>query len=247
MIEAWLASAEVIVGHAASLERTDGAWRVLDEQGAVLAQADAVCIAAGAQARALEPTLPLAHVRGQASWARTGARLNCALAWGGYAVPFDGGLLFGATHDREREDLQIEEGDHRRNLATLAEVLPDLARGLEPSGLFGRASVRAAAPDRMPLAGALGEEGLFILGGLGSRGFVTAPLLGEHVAAAICGAPSPMPKDGRSIVDPLRFGLAGPLGQAPQGPGLAARVVNTYPLKRCKAKCRSSDLACRSG
>jgi tRNA 5-methylaminomethyl-2-thiouridine biosynthesis bifunctional protein len=56
----------------------------------------------------------------------------------------------------------------------------------------------------MPLAGALGESGLYVLGGLGSRGFTTAPLLGEHVAAVLCGAPSPLPADQQRIVDPGR-------------------------------------------
>jgi len=204
VIGAWLAAAQVIAGQAARLTRQDGVWRVLDGRGAMLAEADAVCIAAGAQARALAPALPLSPVRGQASWV-TGPGLSCALAWGGYAVPMDGGLLFGATHDRGREDLQIEQADHRRNLDALAEVLPNLAGELNVADLTGRVGVRAAAPDRMPLAGALGEDGLYFLGGLGSRGFATAPLLGEHLAARICGAPSPLPAEGRRIVDPLRF------------------------------------------
>ena len=61
----------------------------------------------------------------------------------------------------------------------------------------GRASVRAATPDRLPIAGAIAPglvaPGLYVLGGLGSRGFTLAPLLGEHVAALALGAPSPLP------------------------------------------------------
>ena len=152
----------------------------------------------------MTPSLPLTPVRGQASWA-DGGHLNCALAWGGYAVPFDGGLLFGATHDRGREDLLVEAAGHGRNLAALAEVLPSIAKGLAPEALSGRAGVRAATPDRMPVAGPLGATGLYVLGGLGSRGFLTAPLLAEHVAAQICAAPSPLPEAGRRIVQPGRF------------------------------------------
>jgi tRNA 5-methylaminomethyl-2-thiouridine biosynthesis bifunctional protein len=37
------------------------------------------------------------------------------------------------------------------------------------------------------------ESGLHLLGGLGSRGFCTAPLLAENVAAEALGAPSPLP------------------------------------------------------
>jgi tRNA 5-methylaminomethyl-2-thiouridine biosynthesis bifunctional protein len=192
-------------GAVARLERAPGGWRLIDADDALLAEADVVCLAGGAQARALWPDLPLQPVRGQASWSAN-ASIDVALAWGGYAAPFPGGLLFGATHDRERDDVGIDAHDHVRNLATLAEALPEAAAALDPTTLGGRASVRAASPDRMPLAGALGPEGLYVLGGLGSRGFATAPLLAEHVAALICGAPSPLPAGGRRLIDPARFG-----------------------------------------
>jgi D-glycero-D-manno-heptose 1,7-bisphosphate phosphatase len=72
--------------------------------------------------------------------------------------------------------------------------------------LQSRAGVRAATPDRLPLAGALpGRPGWFVLSGLGGRGFTTAPLLAEHVAAAALGAPSPLPRDLAAAVDPTRF------------------------------------------
>jgi tRNA 5-methylaminomethyl-2-thiouridine biosynthesis bifunctional protein len=70
--------------------------------------------------------------------------------------------------------------------------------------LGSRASVRAATPDRLPLAGRL-EDGTFVLGGLGGRGFTWAPLLAEHVAALALGAPSPLPRDLAALVDPARF------------------------------------------
>jgi tRNA 5-methylaminomethyl-2-thiouridine biosynthesis bifunctional protein len=56
----------------------------------------------------------------------------------------------------------------------------------------------------MPLAGAL-AGGLFVLGGLGARGFALAPLLAEHVAALALGAPSPLPAPLAAIVAPGRF------------------------------------------
>ena len=203
VIDAWLASAALVKGVVARLERADGAWRVLDAEGLLLAEADAVCIAAGMQAGALGRGLNLLPVRGQASWTDS-ASLDSAMAWGGYAAPFDGGLLFGATHDRGSDNRALSALDHRRNLESLAQVLPAMAAAIDPSKLLGRAEVRAATPDRMPLAGRLEPDGLYILGGLGSRGFATAPLLGEHIAAQICATPSPLPADVRKIIDPLR-------------------------------------------
>jgi tRNA 5-methylaminomethyl-2-thiouridine biosynthesis bifunctional protein len=79
-------------------------------------------------------------------------------------------------------------------LETLAKARPALAARLEAAPLDGRAGLRAAAKDRLPAAG-LVAEGLHVLTALGSRGFTSAPLLGEAVAAGICGAPSPLPDD----------------------------------------------------
>ena len=67
-----------------------------------------------------------------------------------------------------------------------------------------RTAVRATTPDRLPLAGAAGPDGLFVLGGLGSRGLCAAPLLAEHVAALAAGASSPLPSELAARVAPLR-------------------------------------------
>ena len=70
--------------------------------------------------------------------------------------------------------------------------------------------MRAATSDRMPLAGAVVQaSGLYLLGGLGSRGFTTAPLTAEHVAALALGAPSPLPLDLQRLVDPARHARTG--------------------------------------
>jgi len=66
--------------------------------------------------------------------------------------------------------------------------------------------VRATTRDRLPVAGIL-DAGLFVLGGLGSRGFVAAPLLAEHVAALIADSPSPLPRALAQRVDPSRPAL----------------------------------------
>src|SRR5262249_23149287 len=90
--------------------------------------------------------------------------------------------------------------DHARNLKTLAEGLPGLAAAAEGLPLHGRAAVRATTFDRMPVAGALAEPGLFVLGGLGSRRLRNAPLPAEHIAAEALGAPSPLPYSLKSLI-----------------------------------------------
>ncbi len=204
LLAAWLKGMRLLEADVGALEPRDGGWTIKDALGQTLATADVVCVAAGAGVDALlARPLPLDPVRGQASWA-AGVSTPTAAAWGGYAAPFDDGLMFGATHDRDRADTAVDPADHARNLETLAGTLPDLARACGHVALEGRAAIRAAAADRMPVAGSL-PDGLHVLGGLGSRGFTTAPLLAEHLAALITGAPSPLPADLQALVDPARL------------------------------------------
>ncbi|MDP1738408.1 MAG: tRNA (5-methylaminomethyl-2-thiouridine)(34)-methyltransferase MnmD [Caulobacter sp.] len=183
----------------------DGRQAVLDDAGQTLCLADIVCIAAGHASDAFAPDLTLQPVRGQASWAR-GAGLPLGVSKGGYAIPTREGVLFGATFDRDRTDETPIAGDDARNLALLTETVPALAARLADQPLSSRAGIRAATRDRLPLAGAVpGQPGVFILSGLGSRGFSTAPLLAEHVAAVTLGEPSPLPDDLAALVDPARF------------------------------------------
>jgi tRNA 5-methylaminomethyl-2-thiouridine biosynthesis bifunctional protein len=193
VIEAWLEDCERVAGRATRLERAGDAWRVWSEDG-VLAEVERVFVAAGTGSGALAgKAQAFTPVRGQASWAE-GLTLDRARAWGGYAIPMDGAVLFGATHDRGRTDLGVSGEDHARNLKTLAEALPDLAERAAAVPLEGRASIRATTFDRMPAAGPLDAAGVYLLGGLGSRGFCTAPLLAEHLTALALDLPSPLPR-----------------------------------------------------
>jgi tRNA 5-methylaminomethyl-2-thiouridine biosynthesis bifunctional protein len=210
ILGAWLATAQLTLAAVARIEPADGGWRMVDEGGQEIARADIVCIAAGADAARLAPQLPISAVRGQASVARLAEAVPPAI-WGGYAIPTRDGLLFGATHDRDETGLEVRAGDHQRNLALLRIARPDLAARIDADALQGRAGVRAVTQDFLPVAGPLADTageiqaGLYILSGLGSRGFCAAPLLAEHVAALALGAPSPLPAALSEIVDPGRF------------------------------------------
>ncbi|HRD45903.1 MAG TPA: hypothetical protein PLF78_05405, partial [Caulobacter sp.] len=46
---------------------------------------------------------------------------------------------------------------------------------------------------------------LFVLSGLGARGFALAPLLAEHIVALALDAPSPLPRDLAAAVLPSRI------------------------------------------
>lgn len=217
ILESW--RGETCIAQVDRLEHADGGWRLLDPAGAMIAEADAVVLACSQDAARLAPELSLSPVRGQATWVEGVS--GPALAWGGYIAPTRTGLLFGATHDRGDTGAEVREADHARNLQTLAAALPDLAAQAAQRPLHGRAGTRATTQDRLPIAGALSASGLFALTGLGSRGFAAAPLLAEHVAALVLGAPSPLPKDLAAIVDPGRFAAREArrgAANAPRGP-----------------------------
>jgi tRNA 5-methylaminomethyl-2-thiouridine biosynthesis bifunctional protein len=213
VLDAWLDDTHRVTARVARIEPAGTGRRLLDEADGLIVEADIVVFAAGWGTAGLVPDLALAPVRGQANWVE-GVQTG-PVAWGGYAVPTGSGLLFGATHDRGETVGGPSEQAGVRNLATVEARLPRLAARIAAAGpAQARTAVRATTPDRLPLAGAVpGREGLFVLGGLGSRGFCVAPLLAEHVAALALGAPSPLPADLAGRVDPLRNAVAGALAQ----------------------------------
>ena len=204
ILKIWLADTPVRRATVASVERSGWGWRLLDAEGALIAEADIVCIAGGATTQRLLPNLMLRPVRGQVSLSGlpfTGA----PAAWGGYAIPTPGGrTLFGATHGRDDEDVDTRPEDDVRNLASLAEGRPALATRVSEELLSARASVRAATRDHLPVAGEV-ETGLLVLSGLGGRGFTLAPLLAEAVAALALGRPSPLPCALKASIRPGRL------------------------------------------
>ncbi|MFN4295365.1 MAG: tRNA (5-methylaminomethyl-2-thiouridine)(34)-methyltransferase MnmD [Brevundimonas sp.] len=206
ILDAWLAGAPRVTARAARLERSGADWRVLGEAGEVLARAGAVVLAAGWGAAGLG-VAGLQPVRGQAGWADLAGAPAMGAAWGGYAAPTGEGVLFGATHDRNDTDEAARDADDQRNLETLKAMLPQLAGRLGAGHIHRHAAIRATTRDRLPVAGRL-EEGLFVLGGLGSRGFTAAPLLADHVASLIADTPSPLPRALARRVAPDRPGLA---------------------------------------
>ncbi|HXV01519.1 MAG TPA: FAD-dependent oxidoreductase, partial [Caulobacteraceae bacterium] len=98
VLNAWLG--EPRRAGVAAVNPGSGAWVLRDRAAGLLAEADIVCIAAGMASATLVDGLPLRAVRGQASFA-PGAAAPISILFGGYVAPAAGGVLFGATHDRD--------------------------------------------------------------------------------------------------------------------------------------------------
>jgi tRNA 5-methylaminomethyl-2-thiouridine biosynthesis bifunctional protein len=227
VLSALLADTPVRVAEVARLAPWADGWRLYDLHGATIAEADIVILAGGPASRHLVPegaAAALTPVRGQASWSLGQAPTGGASAWGGYAIPMaEGGVLFGSSHVRNDWGVELRPSDEAHNLKLLTQGRPALAEaivsGLSTFPLQGRASLRAATPDHLPLAGRLsGAPGLYILAGLGARGFTLAPLLAEHIAAETFEAPSPLQRCIAAAIVPARFERIDPSSS-----GLAAR------------------------
>ncbi|MGH6950615.1 MAG: FAD-dependent 5-carboxymethylaminomethyl-2-thiouridine(34) oxidoreductase MnmC, partial [Vitreimonas sp.] len=212
------------------LERAGDGWVLRAPDGRALMKADAVVLACGAGLTQFEPArfLPIALSRGQIEWGRGPAPAH-AIASGSYVAPFDGGVLFGATFDKTGE-VDIEDA-RLRNLAALARLAPEIAAGVVGDTLHARVEQRATTPDRAPIAGLLPDAeawlaqyaalahggrpragavppahaGVYVIGGLGARGFTWAPLLGEIVAGEMFAEPALLPRAARDALHPARF------------------------------------------
>ena len=140
----------------------------------------------------------------------------------------------GATFDLNDSDPTLRGDDHRRNLDTLGQALPQwqatLAE-LDTTHLDGRTGFRCASPDYLPLAGPVPEiesflhdysalrdnarqaiaqpgryrAGLYLSTGHGSRGLTSTPLCAELLASTICGELSPLNRELTRAVAPARF------------------------------------------
>jgi len=181
-----------------------------------------------------EAGLCLLPVAGQVSWVEAQPEEGpCQVLCGaGYVAPVvRGRLLVGASFDRETEEAQVTAEGHAENFERLSQLDADLAARMRPrwADAQGRASVRWATRDRLPLIGqpadllALEQHPnpqrisqlhqlprlahQFVLMGLGARGLTTAPLGALAVAAQILGQPAVLPDRLAEAVDPARFVL----------------------------------------
>ena len=149
-------------------------------------------LAAGFGLKALlkDQNIPLRFSRGQLTWAE--AKISMPMTYGGYAIPLDEGVLLGATHQRlgDEDPFKLRAEDDVENLAGFEKFT---ALKAAPSTKSSRASVRVTTADTLPLVDKV-EENLWLFTGLGSRGFVFAPLLAEAIASHICGDPLPISK-----------------------------------------------------
>jgi tRNA 5-methylaminomethyl-2-thiouridine biosynthesis bifunctional protein len=201
LVSHWCGSVQQV--EVAGLERSGDGWLLKGPSNQIIARSDVVVVCAGLNSQLFAP-LNLRAVRGQLEWATDTEWSHEAASFGGYVIPAPDGLVFGATHDRDDEGLDSREQDRLRNLQLMAPLQSKMDAALIGATVTSRASIRAASQDQNPVAGEV-APGLYVLTGLGSRGFCSAPILGEHIAAQALGRPSPLENNLQAFVDPNRF------------------------------------------
>lgn len=134
----------------------------------------------------------LRYSRGQLTWAKENKDITSPITYGGYALPLTEGTLLGATHDRVTMSSPFEprDDDDSKNIeAANSYTGAALVKSEKPS----RASIRVTTADTLPLVNQI-ANGRWLFTGMGSRGFVFAPLLAEALVSKICGDPLPVSK-----------------------------------------------------
>ncbi|MGA9659767.1 MAG: tRNA (5-methylaminomethyl-2-thiouridine)(34)-methyltransferase MnmD [Asticcacaulis sp.] len=181
-----------------------GSYTLLSVSGARFDGYDAVILTCGEglfDLKTYAQSYELRPVRGQVEWVADTQPLRAALSWGGYAIPMDGGFLFGATHERDDRSTDVTQADRTRNLQSLALAMPERAERIKNGPFRSRVGIRVMTRDFLPMCGEIGN-GLYMLSGLAARGFCLAPLLAKDLLATVTGAPSALPLTIRPRLQP---------------------------------------------
>ena len=194
----------------AQLRAVSTGWQVLDGEGAVWVEADAVVLANACDVLSLVPdqSWPVHTERGQITQLPIGSlpEIQRVIAREGYVAPGPIQPLVGATYEHDDEDTTPRRESDLANLARLEAILPGAGSRLDVDAVSGRASLRALLPDRLPMVGAVkGQAGLYVAAGYASRGVVWAGLLGEALADQITGQPLPLEEELMRAIAPDRF------------------------------------------
>src|SRR5690606_1731305 len=127
----------------------------------------------------------LKPIRGQVSWLNNKTQplsQNTAYSYGGYCMQLDAEhLILGASFYPGRDDIEVLAEDHVHNYELIHSAFPEYAQSLASTDTWqGRASVRAQSQDYFPLLGKMkADEEVYSFAGLGSKGFLFAPLCSE--------------------------------------------------------------------
>ena len=142
----------------------------------------------------------LSIVRGQISFLE-GHGVSSNYCYGNYLAPYETGFWVGASYDEFHLDLEARETETNAFLENAKAIFPDLNVKKTSNSRVG---FRVQTKDRFPIAGGYKNQ-FYLLGGLGSRGFLYSFLLAELIVSDLLGEPIPLPKSLQKFLSPERF------------------------------------------
>ena len=185
---------------------------LVDYQQTTLGSFDHVIVCCAKDSQHFFENFPvLKPIRGQVSWLNNSQhKLNPkhAYSYGGYCMQLDDQqLILGASFYPNRDDTEVLAEDHVHNYDLIHSVFPKYAERLAPVDEWhGRASVRAQSLDYFPLLGKVEtDKEIYTFSGLGSKGFLFAPLCSEVLIAMILNEACPVPEALLRKLDVKRF------------------------------------------
>jgi len=217
--------------YALKIMKNGSFWQVWGDKS-LLAEVPVLIIASANDAANFEQSahLSLEPVRGQVTFVNVttnSQQLKTVICANGYISPPIGGKhCLGATFSPGETSTDIRTKDHQANFSMLRRITPELHQSLKMQPLTGRAALRCATPDYLPMVGQLLDsmalaakplrhnadpaslpwlEGLYVNTGHGSKGLITAPLCAEILACVICGEPAPVDTKLLAALNPNRF------------------------------------------
>ncbi len=193
----------------ANVEPQAQGWQLTFADGSTR-HSQTVVLACGAALKQLLESfaVQLQNVRGQVTQvAATAVTQHCpvVVCYKGYFTPADQGRhCVGATYARDSEDCRTRSIDRDENMDNLRDNLAPANWPHELKPIADRAAVRNTTRDHLPMVGELAPN-LWVIGGLGSRGFTAAPLAASTLVAALQGQPLPMPASLWQRLQPQRL------------------------------------------
>ena len=198
LIQNWTKDCTRIHDSIAKVTKHGDLWKTENKRGEVLALTDKLFVTAGANILDLA-RLDVRFTRGQISWGKTDTLPNCTITYGGYCTTYEDNILLGATHEHveQGQSSKLKTEDAQENIDVFAQVF---GHEYNAEDFKSRAAIRVTTKDTLPISYQF-QENYYVMSGLGSRGFMMAPLLGEALVCDALGEPSPLCTQTR-----MRFG-----------------------------------------
>ena len=142
--------------------------------------------------------------KGQLAAAKISDSIHMPINSNGYILPLkDGVNWIGSSYENQFQNMDI----NKNKLQEMIEFQSDQFNLKDAQNEHdSKAQIRVISKDKLPISGQYKDyKNVFLLGGLGSRGFCYGPILGDHIASLISNNVSPLEKIVAESLQPNRF------------------------------------------